>query len=137
MEKLSTGELCGDTLKTELSKSISQNIAVVLIRQRSLLTISACIVSLLLASGILRSSFDTSFSALLTQSDPYLAELDVMEEAFPSSIEFSFLFVSKQQENVFSRHVLDAISQLRESYTAIPDAVRLTSLIESPANGRK
>ena len=120
-------------------KSISLKVAEFTVGYRKLLTLAACLFTLVLASGILRSSFDTSLGALLTRSDPYLEELDLLEAEFPSADKINFAFIAIEDDSVFSKAVLDAIVELRDGFDAIPYAVRLTSLIDyySPETRRR
>ncbi len=113
-----------------MKKSFSQQVAEFTIKRRGSLLLFTVILSLILGSGILRTRFDTSFTALLTQGDPYLEEFDLLEEEFPSAIEISFAFTPEQGKTVFDKTVLDAISQLKDNYKAIPYAERLSSLID-------
>ncbi len=111
-------------------RSLSKRVADFTIVNRKLLTVLSTIASLLLATGILRTSFDTSLNALLTESDPYLDELLLMEEAFPSPLEVRFAFVVDESESVFNSELLAAIDDLGDSYTAIPFAERITTILD-------
>ena len=71
-------------------KSLSKRVADFTINNRKLLTAMSAVISLLLATGIIRTSFDTSLEALLTESDPYLEELLLVDEEFPSPLQHSF-----------------------------------------------
>lgn len=108
----------------------SQRIAKFAVKHRKLLLGLSCILTLLLASGILRSSFDTSLSALLSQSDPYVAELERLDQEFPSSLVVNFAFIAAEQDSIFTEQVLGAIAQLRSNYTDIPLASRLSSVLD-------
>lgn len=87
------------------------------------------ITALALAFGIAQITFDSSLSALLSDNDPYLDELAELNEAFPSSLQVNFAFVP-ESGTVFQQEVLRAIDGLRQNYTMIPGAVRVTSLID-------
>lgn len=86
--------------------------------------------SALFALGILRISFDTSLGALLTRSDPYVAELEELESEFPNPLQVTFAFIPETQTDVFAMPVLAAIQDLANSYTAIPYQARFTSLVD-------
>lgn len=88
------------------------------------------VLSALIALGILRTSFDTSLGALLTRSDPYVAELDILEAEFPNPLQLTYAFIPIEQADVFDMSVLTAIEDLNNSYTAIPYNPRVTSLLE-------
>ena len=51
---------------------ISQRIAEFTVANRYALLILATLLTVFLSTGILRTCFDTSLSALLSESDPYL-----------------------------------------------------------------
>jgi predicted RND superfamily exporter protein len=121
------------------TESASHRVADFTITWRKLLTLIAALFSLLLATGIPRTSFDTSLAALLTQSDPYLDELELMQEAFPSSLEVRFAFVANENQTVFNRKLLTAIEELKDNYLAIPFTKRLTSILdyESAETGQR
>ena len=97
------------------------------------------IASLLLAAGVFRLGFDSSLDSLLTRSDPYLNELDLLEAEFPQSTEIVFAFLAPEGESVFTRDRLQAIEALRERYLEIPLAGRHSSLLDyySPRNLRR
>lgn len=94
---------------------------------------------LILASGLLRTQFDGTFNALLTESDPYLDELERMDEEFPFSSEASFVFVADDGETIFTPQTLGAIADLQESFDAIPKVTYLSSVINwmSPETQRR
>ena len=91
-----------------------------------LLTVVAVVA---LALGILRSSFDSSLSAMLSTSDPYLDELDELQKAFPIPTEVNFAFIPKQG-SVFQPSVLKAMDDLRTGYQVVPATTRISSLLD-------
>lgn len=84
----------------------------------------------LLASGIPQSRFDTSLDALLTTSDPFLAEVSHLEELFPPRLEVRFAITPPAGETVFDLRVIQALRELRARYEEIPFAERLSSLLD-------
>jgi uncharacterized protein len=112
-----------------LSASISTRIAAITVARRTALFILASLVTLTLATGILRTDFDTSLTALLTQSDPYLDEFDLFQQEFPNQLEVYYSFVAGPGLTVFDQTVLNAISSLESQYQDIPGAERLSSLV--------
>ncbi len=128
-----------DTSGSPIKPSLSNRVAIFTVAHRQLLGTLAVIASLLLATGIPRANFDSSLDALLTQSDPYLDELRVMQEQFPTPLEVSFAFVANENDTVFNPELLQAIVDLRESFREIPFATRISSLLsyESPETGRR
>ena len=110
------------------TNSVRHRLATFFVVQRLPLFLLAACTSVLLASGILRTSFDTSLEALLTRSDPYIAELENLEAEFPNPLQITFAFIPNSGNDVFTPVVLDAIEDLISSYRAIPFADRLTAL---------
>jgi len=119
--------------------SLSKRAADITIAYRKLFALLSVVVCLLLATGIIRTSFDTSLNALLTESDPYLDELLLMQEAFPNSLEVRFAFVAEGTDSVFNSELLLALEDLKGSYSAIPFADRITTLLDyiSPETQRR
>lgn len=124
---------------SQSSQRLSQRVADFTIANRVLLTALSVLASLLLATGILRTSFNTSLDALLTQSDPYLDELLSMREDFPSPTELRFAFVANESETVFDSELLAALDDLKDNYATIPFSSRLTTILdyESPETQRR
>jgi len=113
-----------------MASNLKQRTASFLVTWRVMVMIAAVCVSAALATGLLRTSFDTSLGALLTRSDPYYTELDALEAEFPNPLTVNFAFIPSPETDVFDPTVLAAIADLRSSYTGIPFAARLTSLID-------
>lgn len=87
------------------------------------------LLTLALALGILRSSFDTSLSALLSQSDPYLTELDELQQAFPTTLQVNFAFIPSSG-SVFAPLTLAALDDLGSRFRELPSATRISSLLD-------
>ena len=117
----------------------SQSIAEFIVFRRIPLLVLATAITCLFATGILRTNFDTSLSALLTESDPYLDELDLMDKAFPSNGEIRFAFVANNGKTIFEEATLNAILDLKERFTMIPRIQGITTIIEfiSPETQRR
>ncbi|NKB35015.1 MAG: MMPL family transporter [Pseudomonadales bacterium] len=115
------------------SLPISQRVAEFTVVNRYLLFIVATVITALLSMGILRTSFDTSLSALLSESDPYLDELDLLEQQFPSSSEIRFAFIAEEGETIFTREILEAIRELEDIFTEIPRIRGITTVLEYTA----
>ena len=114
-------------------------IASICLSRRHALFWAGVIGSLLLAGGVFRLGFDSSLDSLLTRSDPYLDELDLLEAEFPRATEIVFAFLAPEGESIFTRGHLRAIDALRERYREIPLAGRHSSLLDyySPRNLRR
>ena len=119
-----------DTVSKKEATSFSNRVADFTIAHRKLLTLFAVLTSILLTTGIIRTNFDTSLEALLTESDPYLDELLLMDEAFPAPLQIQFAFVAEGSDTVFNSELLAAIDDLRDNYSAIPFADRITTILD-------
>lgn len=119
-----------EIISSHSTKPFSTRAADFTIAYRKLLTVFSVLLSLLLATGIVRTSFDTSLEALLSESDPYLNELTLMNEAFPSPTEVRFAFVAQGSDTVFNSELLAAIEDLKGNYRTIPFADRLTTILD-------
>ena len=117
----------------------SENVAVATVLNRIPLFILAVILTCLLGTGIFRTTFNTSLSALLTQSDPYLNELEEMGRTFPSNGEIRFAFVADKGATVFDSKILLAISDLKERFIAIPKIQGINTILDftSPETQRR
>lgn len=105
-----------------------RSIAEFTIVRRFALAAVAFVVGVLLATGILKNGFDTSLGALLTQSDPYLDELEILADNFPYDLEITFAFVADEGETVFQPQILQAIDSLQARYEEIPFSQRISTI---------
>ena len=114
-------------------------VARVCLAWRTPLLVVSTLVAGLLVSGLLQTRFDGSFDALLSRSDPYLEELDWMDQQFPLPATAAFIFVAAEGETVFDRKILLALDDLRANYRAIPTAWHLATVIDwiSPQTQRR
>ena len=117
-------------MSSEVQKSLANRIADYAVANRKWLFVISTLLTILLATGILRTSFDTSLNALLTQSDPYLDELELLDEEFPSDVEIYFAFVAEDNNHVFTHEMLSAIQDLGERYDQLPFARSIISLVD-------
>ena len=106
---------------------------------RSGLFILSVILTCIFGSGIFKTTFDSSLSALLSESDPYLKELEELDRTFPSNGEIRFAFVADKNNSVFDRKILLAISDLTEKFTLIPKVQGITTILgyTSPETQRR
>ncbi|MEX2131220.1 MAG: MMPL family transporter [Pseudohongiellaceae bacterium] len=100
--------------------------------------ILSLLTGLVLAGGILFSGFDTSLAALLTQSDPYLNEVEELDEKFPSTLQVTYAIVNPVG-SVFDQETLSLLETLQQRFRDIPFATRISTLLNyrSPDNGRQ
>ncbi len=122
-----------------MSSTLSKTLSDVTVRYRSLLTVFAVLLTLLLANGVFNLSFNTSFTALLSTSDPYLEEFNELDDKFPNQLTVTYVFLADADTTVFSRPILNAIASLKTSYEDIPMAQRVTTLVDfySPETQRR
>ena len=120
---------------TDFAKKLAERC----IKSRLIFFIVSCVTITALASGLLSTRFDGTFNALLTQSDPYLDELELMDQEFPIPTEAAFIFVAPQGQTVFTQATLQAVNDLRKSYSAIPHAGYLSTILNwiSPETQRR
>jgi predicted RND superfamily exporter protein len=104
-----------------------------------MLSLFAALLTVLLTSGIFDLSFNTSFSALLSTSDPYLEEFNELDLEFPNQLTVTYVFLAEEGSTVFSRPILNAMQSLKTRYEDIPMAQRVTTLVDfySPETQRR
>lgn len=119
--------------------AISARVADWCVTRRYLLFVASVFSILGLATGLLATQFDGTFNALLTESDPYLDELERMDDEFPLPTEAAFIFVAEEGTSVFNKATLSALDDLRENYTSIPRVTYLSTIIDwlSPETQRR
>ena len=110
--------------------SIANLVADFTVVERKTLFVLASLLTILLATGILRISFDTSLNALLARSDPYLNELETLDNEFQMPVEVHFAFVADNEKHVFTPSILEAIQNLEARYKELPFATSIISLID-------
>ena len=110
--------------------SIANLVADFTVVKRKTLFVLASLLTILLATGILRISFDTSLNALLARSDPYLNELETLDNEFQMPVEVHFAFVADNEKHVFTPSILEAIQNLEARYKELPFATSIISLID-------
>ncbi|MCY4264704.1 MAG: MMPL family transporter [Gammaproteobacteria bacterium] len=125
-------------MKPDLSTLAIRTAGFCVSRRIALFTLST-LVCMVFAVGLLNISFDGSFDALLTESDPYLDELAHMDEEFPLPSSAAFIFVADDGKTVFDRDILEALNDLRESYRSIPNTIYLSTIVDwiSPQTQRR
>ena len=117
----------------------SEKVAEAAVLNRITLFILATILTCLFGSGVFKTTFNSSLNALLTQSDPYLNELEEMDRAFPSNGEIRFAFVANEGRTVFEPKILNAIAALKENFNSIHKAQGITTILDftSPETQRR
>ena len=114
-------------------------IAEATVLNRTMLFFLSMILTCIFGSGIFKTTFDSSLSALLSKSDPYLNELEEVDRTFPSNGEIRFAFIAEKNNSVFDRKILLAIADLTEKFTVIPKIQGITTILgyTSPETQRR
>ena len=114
-------------------------IAEATVLNRAMLFFLSVILTCIFGSGIFKTTFDSSLSALLSKSDPYLNELEEVDRTFPSNGEIRFAFIAEKNNSVFDRKILLAIADLTEKFTVIPKIQGITTILgyTSPETQRR
>lgn len=103
-----------------------------LVRQRYFLCLLALLGGLTIAYGINLSRTETTTKSLLSDSDPYKAEVDKTRADFPSST--SVIFAFQTDTDVFNFEALQAMDALMERYGEVEGALAIGSLMNRRLN---
>ena len=103
-----------------------------LVRQRYLLCLFAVVGGLTIAYGINLSRTETTSRSLLSDSDPYKAEVDKTRADFPPST--SVIFAFQTDTDVFNLQALGAMDALMERYGEVEGALAIGSLMNRRLN---
>ena len=108
-----------------------------LLKLGPILTAASVLLGVVLAIGIRDTGFDTSLGALLTESDPYLSEVEEMDARFDSPQVVTYAVINPEG-SVFSPPVIALLQDLEARYREVPDATRFSSLLgyRSPETGQ-
>lgn len=82
--------------------------------------------------GLQDTRLETSYRAILSENDPYKAEVDQAKEDFPPST--SVLFAFQSADSVFTFDYLAAMDDLTKRYTEVEFAISVGSLINRRLN---
>lgn len=103
-----------------------------LVRRRHLLFTLASAIGLTVAYGMTLSTVETTARSILSESDPYRAEVDRVRADFPPST--SVLFAFQTDTDVFDFAALRAMEALGERYMEIEGAISIGSLMNRRLN---
>lgn len=112
-----------------MEKSTVLQLANFLLHFRLRLLLASVVAGCVLGLGIVHTQFNTSLAELLSDNDPYLAELEEMAERFPTPSTLTVVF-SGPGDSVFDQRTLAAIREFRNRYQELPGAERFSSLLE-------
>jgi len=103
-----------------------------LLNRRYFLAAACILLGAALTWGMTRSSLDGTFGSILSEDDPYKAEVDEAREDFPPST--SVLFAFQTDTDVFTLEALGAINALTQRYTEVESAISVGSLMNRRLN---
>lgn len=103
-----------------------------LVERRFFLFVVALVGGLSVAYGVNFSTLETTSQSLLSDGDPYKAEVDQTRADFPPST--SILFAFQTDTDVFNLQSLRAMDALTERYTEVEGAIAVGSLINRRLN---
>ncbi len=103
-----------------------------LVERRYYLFLVALVSGLTVAYGITLSTLETTQQSLLSDGDPYKAEVDQTRADFPPST--SVLFAFQTDTDVFNFQSLRAMDALMERYTEVEGAIAVGSLMNRRLN---
>ena len=97
-----------------------------LLNRRYFLAIGCVVLGIALTWGMTNSSLDGTFGSILSEDDPYKAEVDEAREDFPRSS--SVLFAFQTGTDVFNLEALGAMDALTQRYSEVKSAISVGSL---------
>ncbi|MFM1894979.1 MAG: hypothetical protein RLZZ385_53 [Pseudomonadota bacterium] len=117
--------------------SSSKPFATRLVNLGPTLLLFSLLLGTLLAIGLRHTGFDTSLEALLTESDPYINEVNEMAAQFDAPQTVTYAIVNPSG-SAFTPEVIAALEDLQSLYREVPYATRLSSLLgyRSPETGQ-
>jgi predicted RND superfamily exporter protein len=104
-----------------------------LLAKRYLLTLLTMVLSVGVIWGVLNTTIDSTFQSILSEDDPYKAEVDQVRKDFPPSTGVLFAFMTEEGD-VFNIDMLHAMEDLTNRYTEIESAVSVGSLLNRRLN---
>ncbi|MEE8303371.1 MAG: MMPL family transporter, partial [Candidatus Tectomicrobia bacterium] len=104
-----------------------------LLAKRYLLALMTILLGSTVAWGILNTSIDSTFNSILSEDDPYRAEVDQVRKDFPPSTGVLFAFLSTSGD-VFNFDMLHAIEDVTNRYIEVESAVSVGSLLNRRLN---
>jgi len=103
-----------------------------LIGKRYLLALLTLMLGAAVTYGMTKSSINAGFESILSEDDPYKAEVDQAREDFPPST--SVLFAFQTDTHIFTFPALRAMDALTQRYTEVESAISVGSLLNRRLN---
>ena len=109
--------------------TVTPLVSFLIARRWLLLAIMTLFTIVISVSGLRHTSFDTSLEALLTKSDPYIDEFALFNEEFPQQLNVNVVLVPPAGSSAFDPLVLAGLASLQARYTELPNALRISTLL--------
>jgi len=103
-----------------------------LLNRRHFLAVGCVVLGIGLTWGMTHTSVDGTSGSILSENDPYKAEVDEAREDFPPST--SVLFAFQTDTDVFNLDALGAMNGLTQRYSEIESAISVGSLMNRRLN---
>ncbi len=118
--------------QSRASRFIMSFVVEQLLARRHVLAVFTLLLGAFVAWGMNYSSIEATFKAILSEDDPYKAEVDQARSDFPPST--SVLFAFETDTDVFTFPALRAMDELTNRYTEINSAVSIGALTNRRLN---
>ncbi len=109
-----------------------QSLADFLVKTRFWLTLATVLASVGVLWGITHTYTDNSVRSILSEGDPYRAEVEEVRADFPPTA--SAIFAFETDTDVFTMEALEAMDALTLRYTEVDGAIAVGSLMNSRLN---
>ncbi|MDH3640620.1 MAG: MMPL family transporter [Gammaproteobacteria bacterium] len=103
-----------------------------LLSKRYLLAVATLLLGGIVVAGMQYSTLESTYTSILSEDDPYRAEVDQTKLDFPPST--SVLFVFQSEDDVFNFDALRAMDALTNRYDEIDSALAIGSLMNRRLN---
>ncbi len=104
-----------------------------LLVKRHLLALLTILLGGAVTWGMLNTSIDSTFNAILSEDDPYREEVEQVRKDFPPSTSVLFAFLSTSGD-VFNLDMLHAMEDLTNRYIEVESAIAVGSLLNRRLN---
>ena len=116
----------------QASSNLMPNLIEFLLSKRYWLTLAMVLVGSIVAWGVNFTTLESRFDSILSEDDPYKAEVDQARKDFPPST--SVLFAFESDDGVFSLPAMQAMEALTSRYSEVDFAVSVGSLMNRRLN---
>ena len=116
----------------QASSNLMPNLIEFLLSKRYWLTLAMVLVGSIVAWGVNFTTLESRFDSILSEDDPYKAEVDQARKDFPPST--SVLFAFESDDGVFSLPAMQADGSPHSRYSEVDFAVSVGSLMNRRLN---